>query len=458
MKSVFAKDKKIFIILGIIIVFVLYYNFFYRNQFKEIGMLRSVIEAYNDKGQINEEVRRRVENMDGELKILNEKLNVVRAMFPPEINHDVMLIILRDIAKKNGLIIDNMAFSGIEQVNYKEKTDHEKTGEQKDQSAQEEQEFEEGYKRYTSLLTKAIEIKEEKLKTAAEILGITTEKDKEKEDPRQKIADGKGFLFKVNISSRGTNSQIKGFLRNVKELKNKTVLKTLTIENIKEGQLSANFELEFYGIMDRKAAQKGSYLDMTWEPLESADRDNIFKPYKGYQGPMGGVADNEQSESKNSNKDNTSKDLALYDFTMRVIPFGANMAPPTVSLVGKSVSSGADNLKFPVIYGDSRGNEKAEIYLEQKDGKFFCKFKTGHDSFPDFGYKDLVEFNPSGDEIKILVDSTKRVSQKDNSGVILSVINKTGKKLTIDVLNDDLERPRVVIKKITENISVNYEW
>lgn len=440
----FTKENKIFIILGILIVFVLYYNFIYRKQLKDIDTLKKNIEEYKDISKVNEEVKLRVEGMDSEVKILNEKLNAIRRVFPPKINHDEVLIMIRDITKKSGLTIDAMTFSEIEEVVFEEALEG-KEGE---------------YKVNTGLLINPslIEIKDYRVKAAMDILGINMGNTKsQSSEGEQSVNDGKSYKLKISINAKGTNSQMKRFMKSIEGLNNKVSFDSVIISNGKGGQLSASMILGFYGIMDKKAADKQRYLDLTWEPSGSAYKDNIFKPYEGYKGPLNdGTNGGSKTGGKEQNVDTVASEINTYDFTMRVMPYGENMSPPTVTLVGKSIKIDKNEFKIPIVYGDNRGSEKVEIYIEHKDGKYLCRLKTDHDLFPGDKTSDLAEFIPLGYEIKLLIDSSQRISTKDNSGTTVTLINKTQRKLVVDVVNDDIVRPRVTIKKSSENILVNY--
>ncbi|TYQ13353.1 UNVERIFIED_CONTAM: hypothetical protein Cloal_4421 [Acetivibrio alkalicellulosi] len=414
-----VKNKRVMVLVVLGMVFAVYYSTIYRKQLKGIDLLRQTITSYNEILEINEEIITRVELIDVHLKIINERVNDIRLVLPPEINQDEALIIIQNAAYKSGLKIDNIRFFEIEKLEFGG----------------------DGFTQISNGIEDLRIITNEKISKAMEFIGFRVNEDTPSEDD---FIDGEGYSLKTNVSANGTSSELMSFLNIINDIQNKVVVEGLRVDNSNENQLSANFDLVFYGITDKNAAKKGSYLNLSWTPQKPGEKNNIFMSYDGADNYF--IADYvDNNDSFNVNK---------YDFTMRVIPFTQSMGPPSVSMVLKSLDLSQEGI--PVVYGDSSEQEKVELYIDKIDGQYMCKFKTTYEGFPGNGFFDMAVFNPSGNQLRMLIDSTTRVSNEDISGVSISITNNSDKTFIVDVINDDLIRPRVTINRMTENIRVNY--
>ncbi|WP_010252570.1 hypothetical protein [Acetivibrio cellulolyticus] len=462
------NDKRVFIILGFLGLAVIYYNFFYLNQQKDIKEYIKNIEYYEENSKGSDGAALRVAGIDTELKIFNEKMKILRSMFPPEITQENVLILIKKFSEESGFIINNIAFSEVKAVSgdtatsassntasstvAESNTDTKSKADDKSEASA----GSETNTQSTGIITTqaaSVVLNDKRFISALDSLGIAYGQTIEASSARVSIPDGKGFSLGISISGTSSNKQLKDFLNKMKNFKNTISINNVQINSNSEDELLVNMEIEFFGIADKKAALQEDFFDVKWTPLDPGGKNDIFKPYEGYMAP------GDKSATTNVNDKNEAQNieeqLEGYDFSMRVLSFGADMAPPTVSFVGKSVLSNESTM--PIVYGDNRDNENVDIYLETKDGKFYCKFKTDHEAFPEMTYVNLAQFKPSGNEIKMLIDSSKRVSTNDNAGVTITVTNKTQKNMVIDVVNDDDNRPRVVINKSGNNSIINYK-
>ena len=453
------NDKRVFIILGLLGLAVVYNNFVYSRQKKEIKEYAEIIKAYDEESVNYDGLAMRVAGIDTELKIFYEKIKNIRTLFPPEISQDDVLILIKKFSLESGFTIKNISFrelseikgsplssvststkaaSGTDSKNETEREDKTVSSTKKPTSAD----------KTTAKTDK--DIKSEKFINALNSLGIAYGQSFQQEYGKKNVADGKAYSLGISISGTSDNKQLKDFLYKVQNFTNVTSVNNIQVNSDAEGLLSVNMEVEFYGIADRKAAAEGDYFDVEWTPLKAAGKIDMFKPFDGYI-----KASDQHVEENDTGVVQNSSEYSAYDFSMSVLPFGNNMSPPTVSLLGKSVI--ANEGRMPIIYGDNRNNEKVDLYIEAANGEYYCKFKTGHEVFPDETYKNLVRFKPIGEDIRMLIVSSKRTSTNDTSGVAITITNKTGKNLVVDVTDDDNNRPRVSIKKSGDNVIVNYE-
>lgn len=458
-----AKDKRVLFLLGFLVFSALFYNFYYSREINDIKKIREEVkwnQVIVDSGLA---IDSDIQGIDSELKILNEKLNKIRVMFPPRFNHDEILINVRDAAQNAGLQIETIKYSDTEKIPeagnaVQQKTESNQKTSNTRASAESEAKIEEdtvaGVKKTSDAITPTV-ITDKKLSAAMDKMGLNIDSvkntDKAKATEKNQFTDGKGFSLTLDISAKGTNSQIKGFLKNIMNLEKRVVFYNTQINKSNDDILVAGFQLKFLGIYDSKAP----YNDSEFEPSTEVSKDSIFNSYEGYVEPLNAIANGDNT--KKGNIEDSNPDAAFYDFAMRAMPFREGMSTPTLSIVGRNLVSDTAGSKIPVIYGDKREVERVELYVEENNGKLLCKFKTEHEAFPDKEYKLLEEFRPVGGEIRLLIDSTGRISQKDISGVDISLINKTSRKLTVEVVNDDTGRPRIRIGQKDGTIEVKYK-
>lgn len=114
MQKITQKDKKILIVLGVVIVFLIYFQFILMPSLNSISKSKSTINDLNSKlDQMN---LTRIQNisMRKKLKKLSEDYNASQSKLPvnernPEIEYD-----LQNMASNNNVVISNMNFSNPE--------------------------------------------------------------------------------------------------------------------------------------------------------------------------------------------------------------------------------------------------------------------------------------------------------------------------------------------------------
>ncbi|ERK32350.1 hypothetical protein [Clostridium intestinale] len=225
---------------------------------------------------------------------------------------------------------------------------------------------------------------------------------------------------KVTLNYKASYEALTDLIKRIEEHDKKIVLSNLTI-NGSGSELSGSLVLDFYGV-----------------PKIDNEDDEYFKwtlsNQYGKSNPYNGNSTGNVSKSQDSS-----------DFTLSARSFDSDLA--TVTLRYDKDSS----LKSSV-YADNEGNEDVEINLIQESGKYYYRYKTSRESYPN-NYSDKIEFTPSGDNINIQILSNIRVSSQDKAGVNLNVINKTDRTVNVTTKGDDAVTPRVYVK--SEGASVN---
>ncbi|HEY9061236.1 MAG TPA: hypothetical protein VIO64_12150 [Pseudobacteroides sp.] len=438
-----AKDKKILTFVGVFLLVFFSWKFFFSPQFKSISSIKKEINEKKDIYSYNLIYKEKSNNIESELKFLNQRLQDLKSKYPTNLNYDEVFVILKKLASSSGVNISSIKFdekSGtsaiknaggdIPQVTNAASADQGILPTPQDTAA-----------------AIPLDAYGKKIQDFINELGLSPQLDL---NGKSTIKNGEGYKIGIKLMGTGKINQIEGFLKNIEEMKNKTLYSQLQINKVKDDELNFSLNLSFLGISSSKAGEK--IIDDKDIPVSEKDiRQDIFNPYEGYV---------EQDIVKNSNIGDNTKNLTLgeikkYDFTMRVMPYGDNIAPPTVSLTAKKAVQTGTNWNTPVVYGDSSKEVNTELFVEGVKGKYYFKFKTNQEAFPD-QYINTHEFIPEGNEITLLVDSTPRKFLSDKSSAVINIINKTSMNVKVNVINEDKNNPRVKFENIQPNIIISY--
>ncbi len=451
------RDKKLLILLAIVAFLAIYIKFLFLPKLDSINDLNSQITTLDDAYSVNMNYKAMVNSIDSEIKIITQRLNDLRQIYPPNINCEELLVLIKQVSDDSGINLSSISFTPIQVAKFDNDTGTPSEGQlQTSMPASDlgNQLVEQKSQQVTNTI-------EDKIAYYFNMLGLVPEKNST--GAAIAIPDGTGYCVAVKLRATGTNSQIKKFFDLLNKLDNKAYCKDVDIqygageitENIGKPldkldiKLNLTASIEFYGIMDSGAGEYYLLPNGKWFPSPASGTTNIFQPSLEY---IIGIATGKYNQSgrvNQSNNSSTNTDLK-YDFSIVSSSFGGGY-PPSVSI---SCNTVVDKQKYqnPIAYGDNEGVEDVELFIEQKNGKFYCKFKTNHESYPDKQYNELMEFIPNDREIVLTIVSAERASKEDTAGVNVSIINNTKLKLKYKVINDNSENPRVKIGKTVGDV------
>lgn len=459
------RDKKLLVILGVFILSVVYLKFLLLPKINDINVLKSDIASLKDTYAVNMAFKTKTESIDSDIKILSRKLEDLRTIYPPSINSDELIILLTKLFKESDLKVTSLQFEQARPLNIQSGDkpadgdgQQKENANQPDEQQQENQEQQEGKKPEKAAVDQTASNGDmSKILNYFYLWGLKSQQDANSSDAIV-IPDGKGYCVSVKLEAAGTNAQVKSFLDKLGKLDNRAYCKTSSIVQIAEAQdgrdLKFTAEIDFLGIMDKGAGEYYLLPDGKWIPMTAADKDNIFQPYSGYEFLFSGKTETLSGVS-NAGSDDSSREQELedYDFSAVAAAFGGGFAPSvSVECRNPLLKNMYSN---PVVYGDNKGIENAEIFIEEKSGKYYCKFKTDHETYPDKEYSQTFEFVPVGKALKLAIISSERTGEDDKAGLNLSIINNTKKNLIYRVKYEDKEAPRVKIGKTVG--SINHE-
>lgn len=411
------KEKKILMVfLGAVLLFV-YVFWILLPQIEIKQALEEEIARFKSDFNFNLAYKKKMVSLDSEIKIMNSKLSKIRKIYPPMINYDDLIICIKNLAVNTGVNISDIKFG-----NYK------LFGDKKSNNF------------YNSEINN---ITDKDIYNLAKGLGFVVDDANASIDVSKiDIPNGTPYIFTVQFNVKGNNDEIKKFFEAVYKLNNKVVVNNFSLSVNDIGEHSANVEIGFLGIMDRYAGEYSLLDDGTWKLIAPAGKSDFFLPYQGY-------SNGEASNLELAQELEMDRETSNYNFILSVLPYGKGLTAPTIELSSQGIDNNEAGMSLKrFVNADNPGVENLEIYLEERDGVYYCKYKTQTEAFPEKTYTQLVKINPINDKFGLFVVSSKRSSENDKSGANINVINKTGKNVSVKIKYDDEESPRVKINSI----------
>lgn len=411
--NISKREKVMLSSLGIVLIGVVYYQFIYTEQIEKVDVLEI---------QRNEVIAKYNEVMDT-IRTLEQKQNRISSMYSTldmraskYYSYIVQENIILDI---NKMLIDSeltgdLSFTELE-VKEVEKNNNIDTNIQNGSINT----LVEKYENIGKSLEAQSNIDIENNNLIQEDLSKTNE------DIQSSESSTTIEQMSVSLTYKGTYSQLKSFIQKIERSNKKIVITNCSITTDSDDKVSGSMNLEFYAIPN--IGDMKSYYE-NWD-LDSESGKEI--PFNSMNAPVG---------YKGSFETNIES-----DFVIAVKPKASDI--PTVT-IGKS----EDTKGTTYIEADNSGIESIEIELKNDGDKYYYSYKTSTKSYP--GLNKVEEFTPIEDVINVNISSQERLNSDDKSGIKLTVKNNTDKKISINVIDDDKERPRVSISGIGSNISV----
>lgn len=405
------REKILLAVLSFIILVGGYYRFVFSYQRDKLNNLIKQKEEYEKKlDNINMQTALMNKNLE-DIKDLNVKIGEMTLRFFPGIMQENFIVDIDKLLSESKFKGLSFAFSDIKAVPIEEVKQEEKDDK-------------------TSSLKGIVD----------EYNGAPSKNKSESTNNKKSDKDNKDKPSVENISLsinfKGTYKNLTEFLKNVENYSKKIVVSNLQINENEnnsvneDGSVSENhdisgsIQLEFYAIPKISDEDKEFFK---WAFNNKYGKDNPF------DGKVGSKLLNSTIES--SGKTNKEKS---YDFVMSVRPVNSDL--PTVML-GRS----KDYSKQSYITADNPGTTNVEVYLTQKNDKYYYKYKAGKLSFPLDSSGDGEQFSVKDGNISFMIYSNKRIDKSDLSGVNLKIYNKTDKVVNVIIDRDDTASPRISI-------------
>lgn len=420
------REKGLLIGLSLIVVIGGYYNFLFKPQISKIKGLenevnkhRARIEQIKIDSAENSQVNKDYKKMNAKIKTTTERLF-------PSIKQEKIIVILDDFISKSNLDGISISFSEIS--------------------------------------VDGVEVKKEEVKDMSYLLKTLAEEYIDPKNKNSEASDNKNTETKSNdsekiekmtatINYKGKYNDIKNFISEIEKYDKKIIMSNITFSKSGSGKksessseyedsqstttssneedsISGSIALDFYSV-PKIHNQDAEYLK--WDFKNGYGKDDPFLEFSGYT-------------SKNSS-DAKKEAIQTTDFIMGVKPISSDL--PSV-ILGRAM----DKLGKTYVYADNEQFENVEFQLIQEGKKYFYKYKTESENYPKNYDTEKEEFNPHGNNVNLNIISNIRNDEDDNSGVNLTLINKTNLNLNVAINYDDKKKPRVKIVKKSGNITI----
>lgn len=346
-----------------------------------------------------------------EYKVLNAKTQNLLQRFYPSIIQEEFILLLDEKINKSGIAITSITFLESEQSNVVQKKEKQ-------------------LEQITDLEALTKEIRN----------GIRPEQKKQENNNAAQEQELTIDRMTISIEFTGSYSQVYSFLNEI-ELENRSIsCNELNLSSINANILSGIAVLDFYAI-PKPFDQEEDKDYLNWDITDDYGKLNPFGFIQGNlpkgssaRGPVGASLDSPIELDKN-------------DFFISIRPISSDLPTITMGRFG-------DQSRSTYIYADNSSIEPLELQLVKDNGKYYFKYKTQSDSYPVDYDRGMIEFVPTGEELRLVVLSSSRNKEKDINGASLSITNRTDLPMKIIVQGDDKNLPRFKTDKLEGNVSV----
>ncbi|MCB2355921.1 hypothetical protein [Clostridium estertheticum] len=410
------------VLIGVLLIVLLcygFYNFVFLKQNQKITELKASKDSYSQKWELAKAKITSENERKEQYKNLNSKIFNATSMLFPSIEQEKIIVVLDKMIKDSNLKADVLAFSEVSSGN--NLVDTTKTVNNEDKS-----------KNTTNELDKLVN----------DFNG--TSKNKTSSTASKKTNDSKiigAYKMEVTLKFKGVYDELIKFIEQVEDYDKKIIINSINVTGAEGSEVSGTIILDFYGV-----PKLNNNDDFKWDYKKPNGSENPF-----FQSPTTSPINNDTTTNQNqtavtqvqtaAETDDSKSDFVLY------------AKPKTPDLHTVTIEKGKDESKLSYIYVDNAGVELVEFYFTKVGTKYFYKYKTSKGTYPK-DFSKPIEFVPTGKNIALNIFSQKRGLGLDLSGANIKITNDTDKKVYVDILDDDKNKPRVNIIKEKGDISV----
>jgi len=407
------------VLLGTLLIVLLcygFYKFVYMKQSQKITELKASRDTYSQKWELAKSKIASESERKDQYKVLNSKILNATGMLFPSIEQEKIIVILDKMLKDSNLQADVLAFSEASSGNNVADTTKTVTNESKNT---------------TNALDKLVSDFNGTSKTNTSNASSSTSD--------SKIVGA--YKTEVTLNFKGVYDELISFIEQVEDYDKKIIINSISITGAEGSEVSGTIILDFYSV-----PKLNNNDVLKWDYVKPSGNENPF-----FQSPTTSSINNETITKQDGTavtKDETAAatDDSKSDFVLYA-------KPKTPDLHTVTIEKGKDESKLSYIYADNAGVELVEFYFTQVGTKYYYKYKTSKGTYPK-DFSKPIEFVPIGNNIALDIFSQKRGLYSDLSGVNINITNDTDKKVDVDILDDDKNKPRVKILKQIGDISV----
>ncbi len=409
------REKVLLFILLLTIAFYGYYNYLYLPKYSKYLSIKGELE---DRKLLELKLQRSLRDSEDIRTVLNSlkiKVRELDKIIPSKVYQEEVILLLKDIFERNNINFTSISFSML------------KNGENLEKNI--EPSLDIMIKEYEKLL-KGEKTDILKYKTLKE-----DKEDKENQKKSDEGIDNQGLEYlNVNVNFSSDYSDLKSALLEFERSKRKIVVKNISIANNKEGVIgSMSLQFPYYPVLGEAKKEELDFKGQYGNP----------QPFMSHFPIEQGENQVQKNKKKNSDDEGEEKVSINSDFYMIIKPISSDM--PTVT-IGKSP------YRYTAIYADNPNFENTKLHLKQENTKLYYRYENSLYSYPDDN--SFEEFTIDGEKIVLKIYSQPRLNYKDNSGVILNIVNDTDIGLDVYIYDDDRDNPRIKINPENGNINI----
>lgn len=385
------KEKTLLFVLALGILGFGYYKLVWDYQYSELKSLESKKQSTEKEYEDDVKMVQSMEPNKEEINIFNTEINNLTARFYSSIEQPNIILELNNLMN-NANVKGTMSFSEVKALPVVQKSDKQSNNENGEENQN-------------------------------QIQGIVNDYNNIVDDKKQETSSKKQEeIYNLNqmtisLSVNGTYDDIMNFMNALDENPKHINILNFNLSAQTDGKVSANINIQLIAIPK---------IDATTEEFITAD-DKYGKenPFSGASVAGSATLESQLENSKTKN-----------DFLMTVRPINSDL--PTIVL-GKA----EDKNKTSYLSNDENDVTNVEMYITEKDGKYYYKYKVGSKTYPADFSGDGEEFKPNGNDINFEIFSEKRGNNDDKSGVNIKIVNSSDKNVNLVVDKDDTSNPRV---------------
>lgn len=385
------KEKTLLFVLALGVIGFGYYKLVWDYQYNELKTLESKKQSTQKEYEDDVRMVQSMEPNKEEINIFNTEINNLTAGFYSSIEQPNIILELNNLMN-NTNVKGTMSFSEMKTLPVIQKSDNKNNNENSEENQNQIQDIVNDYNNIVDNNKKEASSKKEE-----EIYNLNQ--------------------MTISLSVNGTYDNIMNFMKSIDENPKHINILSFNLSTQVDGTVSANINIQLIAIPK---------IDATTEEFTTADNEyGKENPFSGASAVGSGTIENSLQSAKTKN-----------DFLMTVRPINSDL--PTIVL-GKA----DDKNKTSYLSNDENDVTDVEMYITEKDGKYYYKYKVGSKTYPiDFsGNGD--EFKPNGNDINFEIFSEKRGNNDDKSGVNIKIVNSSDKNVNLVVDKDDASNPRV---------------
>ena len=453
-----------------VLVFVLliygFYQFIYIKQIKQITELKSSRDTYSQKWQ---QVRAEIASKDqknAQYKDLNSKIISKTDMLFPSIKQEEIIVILDKMIKKSNIKTDVLGFSEVSSENTTS-VDASKTTNTSVTSTDTTNKLDTLVSKFNGTPTKnSANVTTNTSNSSTNANTNTTSTNTTSTNTSTNINNTKitgAYKMETTLNFKGTYNELISLIGQVESYNEKIVINNINITGALGSNITGTLVLDFYGVprlnnkdnfkWDYKApsGNKNPYVGSSASTLVNTaiTTNNVASTpaNSGSTATNSGTSVTSSASTATKGVNTVAKAEVKSDFMLNAKPKTTN------NLHTITIEKAKEESMKSYIYSNNTGIDLVEFYFTKIGSKYYYKYKTGIESYPE-NFKNCIEFVPNGGNIILDMTSQKRGISSDLSGANIRITNDTDKSVVVNISGDDKNKPRVNIIKEKGDISV----